>query len=759
MEDFKKHGDIEQNNIGKNIAYCRKYKGMLQRELADKLYVTQRAVSKWECGRSLPDISLLPRIAEIFGITLDELASENFSYENRRVENAASDLIQNSPRNDKTDVAVKLSSVAVRRTLLFLICGFFVFVVTALSIFIVSRYYGDSYRFEAEWGNPLENSVTAKFSKSINQCSGKGFVDFVAGGNALSYKIKSTKNTKAKMSICVGLRTDMNYKRLSDVFSIEVNDVVLSLDETVPFAQSNNWYDWYEIECGKIKLVEGENSIEITGINPLCLDYIQILPKSSAAILTIGDCTDVFCGETVDVTTTDISPLQNIFGQEYTICSVYDMDEYIGYSFGNVGELTNILQDGWISQNYSDTRVWKVSAVSRNAKRTMLIPVDVRLISYSYEAEWAENGIGTTAYFNENINNSSGKGFVDFNMGDGTTRNSIVITINASVAGQTRLDICVGMIREEYKLDAVYDILLNDKLIKADATVPRTNKNIWYDWIVLEAGDLDLQQGENRLEFVGKNPALCLDYIRIRPKKIMEITFGDCTTYYSGGIIETEHFDVSSVFGALELCADEGKIVSIYDMDEFCCKFLSDKTEPCNIYNGRSVDMLTSGTKYWKITAIENEKTIRTIVPVSVKFSCKYIFEAENAETSGNAVVLSGYGAGNNKFVDFFDMGMVSFTLEMAENSRMNMVVCLGLVSGGSFDFNQIYSLKVNGVEYEFNSFIPRGSLTGQNDWHDWTEVMLGEVPLRKGTNTIEFEGCYNESGCKPLCLDYIKLF
>ena len=46
---------------------------MTQEALARKLDVTNQAVSKWESGQCCPDISLLPRIADIFGITMDEL--------------------------------------------------------------------------------------------------------------------------------------------------------------------------------------------------------------------------------------------------------------------------------------------------------------------------------------------------------------------------------------------------------------------------------------------------------------------------------------------------------------------------------------------------------------------------------------------------------------------------------------------------------------------------------------------------------------
>lgn len=59
--------------IGEIIRRCRKSENMTQEELAEHLGVTKAAVSKWETGESCPDITMLPQIAELFRITIDEL--------------------------------------------------------------------------------------------------------------------------------------------------------------------------------------------------------------------------------------------------------------------------------------------------------------------------------------------------------------------------------------------------------------------------------------------------------------------------------------------------------------------------------------------------------------------------------------------------------------------------------------------------------------------------------------------------------------
>ncbi|MCD8367319.1 MAG: helix-turn-helix domain-containing protein [Clostridiales bacterium] len=64
---------MEAKTIGKFIAVLRKANGMTQKELAEKLNVSDKAVSRWERDESLPDLTLIPVIAELFGVTADEL--------------------------------------------------------------------------------------------------------------------------------------------------------------------------------------------------------------------------------------------------------------------------------------------------------------------------------------------------------------------------------------------------------------------------------------------------------------------------------------------------------------------------------------------------------------------------------------------------------------------------------------------------------------------------------------------------------------
>lgn len=62
--------------LHKNITRLRKLKGLTQVEFAKLIHVTQSAVSHWESGRSVPDTLQLFRIAEFFGVTIEELNAD-----------------------------------------------------------------------------------------------------------------------------------------------------------------------------------------------------------------------------------------------------------------------------------------------------------------------------------------------------------------------------------------------------------------------------------------------------------------------------------------------------------------------------------------------------------------------------------------------------------------------------------------------------------------------------------------------------------
>ena len=79
---------MDQIKIGQFIAECRKKEKLTQMQLAEKLNITDRAVSKWERGKAMPDSSLMLDLCDVLKITVNDLLSgEKISMENNDQKN------------------------------------------------------------------------------------------------------------------------------------------------------------------------------------------------------------------------------------------------------------------------------------------------------------------------------------------------------------------------------------------------------------------------------------------------------------------------------------------------------------------------------------------------------------------------------------------------------------------------------------------------------------------------------------------------
>ena len=95
---------MEQVKIGKFIASKRKEQGLTQLQLAEKLGITDRAVSKWETGKSLPDASLMPELCKLLKITINDLlCGEVISVENynEKAEKALLEMVKKEEMQNK----------------------------------------------------------------------------------------------------------------------------------------------------------------------------------------------------------------------------------------------------------------------------------------------------------------------------------------------------------------------------------------------------------------------------------------------------------------------------------------------------------------------------------------------------------------------------------------------------------------------------------------------------------------------------------
>jgi len=102
---------MEQMKIGKFIAECRKKKGLTQMQLAEKLNITDRAVSKWENGKSLPDSSIMLELCDLLSISVNDLLSgevvtmDNY---NKELENNLLEMVKQKEENDKRLLRIEI---------------------------------------------------------------------------------------------------------------------------------------------------------------------------------------------------------------------------------------------------------------------------------------------------------------------------------------------------------------------------------------------------------------------------------------------------------------------------------------------------------------------------------------------------------------------------------------------------------------------------------------------------------------------------
>ena len=90
--------EIDKEKLGAFISQLRKEKGYTQKELAERLFISNKAVSKWETGASMPDTSLLIPLADLLGVTVTELLtcqrmSPNTAIEASKVEDLVKSTI------------------------------------------------------------------------------------------------------------------------------------------------------------------------------------------------------------------------------------------------------------------------------------------------------------------------------------------------------------------------------------------------------------------------------------------------------------------------------------------------------------------------------------------------------------------------------------------------------------------------------------------------------------------------------------------
>lgn len=111
-------------SLGKNIANLRKEKGLTQAELGDLLGVSNQAVSKWEMEMTMPDVMLLPQIANVLGVDLNDLYGTKkdipeFSIAAPKLEDNTQDrrILNIAAKVDGVDVKIRMPAKALQSIL------------------------------------------------------------------------------------------------------------------------------------------------------------------------------------------------------------------------------------------------------------------------------------------------------------------------------------------------------------------------------------------------------------------------------------------------------------------------------------------------------------------------------------------------------------------------------------------------------------------------------------------------------------------
>ncbi len=94
---------MDQEKIGKFIAKCRKENGYTQASLAEKLGITDRAVSKWENGKNMPDASIMLELCELLKINVNELLTGEHIIMDNYKEAAEKNFVEMKTQEEKTN--------------------------------------------------------------------------------------------------------------------------------------------------------------------------------------------------------------------------------------------------------------------------------------------------------------------------------------------------------------------------------------------------------------------------------------------------------------------------------------------------------------------------------------------------------------------------------------------------------------------------------------------------------------------------------
>lgn len=132
---------MDQIQIGKFIAEMRKGQNMTQRQLADVLAISDKTVSKWECGKGLPEVSLMLPLCEALSISVNDLLSgervSEINYQKKAEENMMSLVKENQENRKRMALSIICGVITVIAVVCLVIMASFLALPTAGRIALV----------------------------------------------------------------------------------------------------------------------------------------------------------------------------------------------------------------------------------------------------------------------------------------------------------------------------------------------------------------------------------------------------------------------------------------------------------------------------------------------------------------------------------------------------------------------------------------------------------------------------------------------
>lgn len=182
---------MDLDKIGKFIALNRKNKGLTQEQLAEKLGVTNKTISRWETGKYMPDLSLLKPLSDELGITLNELLSGKKLEEGKIVENTEKSLINTI---DYTNKEIKKT----KKTFTIILTVILIFIVIIITLFIIdiNRMKNHQSVFFSTWGYSYEPPINLEPQKIEIAIK-----DYLVEKSDNAYKEKDNVKTFVSMKI------------------------------------------------------------------------------------------------------------------------------------------------------------------------------------------------------------------------------------------------------------------------------------------------------------------------------------------------------------------------------------------------------------------------------------------------------------------------------------------------------------------------------------------------------------------------------